>query len=142
MTIQRSNNMNTLRPDHLQQRLHDDAEHIQVTASDDLSLRITNQLQARRTITRDNPRLRSYWAWGLAAPAALTIVLLLGREAPQKPLDISLVQVQPIVSHLGINLNEAIASRENTLRSELDKVENDLQKLSSLIGLGDTTLSK
>ncbi len=133
--------MNTVSPDNLENRLRQDAKRIKVGADEHFMQRISNQLTPP-VIHKSRSSRRSYWAWGLAAPAALAVILLIGRVDLQAPRESSLRLAQPLVSHLEMDLDKALASRETHLGSELLKVENDLQKLSSVVSLNGVIFAK
>ena len=128
-----------LLPDSLEQRLQHDAESICVNVDDNFSQRISNRLHPHVTNTTRSPRTRPWLGWGLATAAALALVIIVGHEiltSGNMPVD------QPLVANLELNLDKALASREDDLHSELLKVQNDLQRVESMLGLGGETFSK
>ncbi len=135
--------MNTVFPDNLEQRLQQDAERIQVTADQHFTQRVSNRINAAQQ--QHNPgssRNRRYWAWGLAVPAALAVVLLVTLNPLQQSSDFSPASAQLLVSNLDMNLDKALVERENDFESELTKVQNDLHKLGSMMGFNGALLVK
>ncbi len=129
--------MNTPRPDHLEQRLRRDAERIAVSADEHFSQRVSNQLNPPHVSTRPPVNRLSWWAWGIAAPAALAVAVLLLQNPAVQP------GPQPAaLAGLDVNLDKALAQREHDLRRELQKVRSDLNRVESMLGLGGKAFSK
>ncbi len=125
-------------PENLEQRLRNDAERIGVKTDDNFNKRVSNQLHPRAAgITQPAP-IRSRLGWGLGAAAALALAVIVGRESllPDNAVDPS------TVASLELNLDKALASREHDLRTELQKVQNDLQRVESMLSLGGKNYSK
>lgn len=125
--------------DDIELRLQRDAKKIAVSADDQLSLRISNQLHPRTTSASQSLRTRPWLGWGLATAAVMVLAIVMGRNGLES--NDPLIEA-PLAANLELNIDKALASRENDLRNELQKVQNDLERVESMLGLGGKALSK
>lgn len=124
--------------ENLEQRLQRDAQRICVKVDDNFNKRVSNQFHPRPISSRQPTPVRFWLSWGLGAAAALALAVILGRESllPDNTDD------QSTVANLELNFDKALASREDDLRTELQKMQNDLQRVESMLSLGGKNYSK
>lgn len=136
--------MNTKSTDSIEQRLRKDATRISVEADAHFTQRVSNQIAALNQSA--NPvsagRQPSYWGWGAVATAMLALAIIAGQQNWPTPGQTLVEPEQPLIAHLEQDLTQALTSGEADLRSELEKVQSDWQRVERMIGLGGKSFSK
>lgn len=140
MSIESSQQPETRQSTCLTQRLRQDAGRIDIQADDQFTQRVSQRLHARAQQPPARPRARL--AWWLAAPAVLVLALLVSRQVLTPETGTILPDQRLAVANLDNNLDQALASREATLRNELSRLQSDLQRVESTLGLGGKAFSK
>ena len=118
--------------DKLAKQLHDDAQRIDVSVSDELDRRIEASLRAvqrpsrgQSPGTRDRPPL-FWWASTITGVAAAVAVIAIANwRAPDQPASppVNIVAAIP-----AIELNAETAMLTGPLQQELDRLQSDLKK--------------
>ena len=118
--------------DKLEQRLREDAQHIEVKVSDELDDRIAASLRAVTPQAPPSRRLRSgrpalfWWASSLTgAAAALAVIAIVNLQSPSAPIEAPppAMAAVPVV-----DWQAETAALTSPLHEELENLQSDLKK--------------
>lgn len=129
-----------MKPESIEQRLKTDARRIQVEAPVDFSQRVVDRLAIRPRSQKARPTgFRHPWVWA-AVPAAAALLLTIQWSQPPSSPVADPRATSPVVSTLlaQVDLDQALALREQYLRQEASHLRADLRRLENLLPLALT----